>query len=601
MSISILGVLFFVLLVVSWGKLGSLIIDCFRNAYLPAELLKGNLLYRDIFHYYCPLVPYWHMGLFKIFGVHLNVLYTAGATLSFLMTVGIYYLSRQLLPVWAAFALVVLVMTRLIFYSGIFQFIFPYSFEALYGSFFILLTTISIVLYLKKQCKKDYWLILAAVFTTITAFIKQDTALAAYITLFCSFIYLAIFEKVSVKKLCVVFLLPLILPMVIYGVIGLFFIPFPFLLEGLFPFDKIDPYLYKHSAGSFVTIPLLFYTAKVMGLFLLRSLPVVALLFGLHYVMERYLQSFKTTAPLIVFMVCAILLFLGQDSLLYLWLNDTFNVQSFSWMGFVLLGEIIYYGYRYAKNPQSVTCQEKWLLLFCLWGLASIFRTPFSVRFTTPIAYYLYLPFIGVFYFFFCELARLFKPALKPFYQRSIWTYILLLAVVTTIINLNDLLLLRQYAISNERGTFYTKPFIYKQFEEAISLTEELTNPNDLVAVFPEEVSINYFANRSGGTRFFQTLPGALKSEKEEKLLTAELAEKKPKLIFVTTRESPSYSKNQWGVDYHLYVHRWIQENYSLLSIIQVYWKEQNIILPYKMAVYILPDSLEASEEGVSP
>lgn len=602
LSISIILIFFFIMLAISWGKLGSIVVDCFRNAYVPSELLKGNLLYRDIFHYYCPLVPYLHMGLFKIAGVHLNVLYTIGATLSFLMLGGFYYLARQLLPVWMAFALLVFFLARLIFFSGIFQFIFPYSYEALYGSFFILLTMISIVLYLKpfatkhhdqpyseqSSSRSTYWLILAALFTTTTAFIKQDSAMIAYLTLFLSFAYLIIVEKTSLKKLGAILLLPLLLPIIIYGIIGVFFIPFPYLLEGLFPFDKIDPGAYKDTAGSAISLPLFGYALKSMTWFLWRSIPIIGIFYLLYILVELYLPRLKMIAPFVLLMASLSLLFMGESSFLYNWITNSFESQSFAGISLILLGQLFWYGRKYVKNPEKIVDKDKWLILFSLWGLAALIRTPLNLHLTSQLSYYVFLPLLCGTYFLFHDLAQMMKTPWRWPYQQSLWTYILLLAAVITITNINYLILIKQYPLSNERGTFYTKHCYYALWEKALTITDKMTDKNDRIAVFPEEISINYFANRRSGTRFIQTLPGALKSAKEERLFIAELARKKPTLIFVTNRLSPAYSKKLWGFDYHALVYKWIQENYTRLSTINTDCTGKSNAYPNKIEIYAL-------------
>ena len=67
----------------TWGHWGSFQIDNGRELYVPAEILKGKLLFRDLWYMYGPLAPYVKALLFWIFGVHLTVLYVFGLTLTF--------------------------------------------------------------------------------------------------------------------------------------------------------------------------------------------------------------------------------------------------------------------------------------------------------------------------------------------------------------------------------------------------------------------------------------------------------------------------------------------------------------------------------------
>jgi hypothetical protein len=68
-----------VLLRWTWARWGSLTIDCGHEMYVPALLSEGKMLYRDVWFMYGPLAPYLNGSLFRVFGVHLNVLYWSGS------------------------------------------------------------------------------------------------------------------------------------------------------------------------------------------------------------------------------------------------------------------------------------------------------------------------------------------------------------------------------------------------------------------------------------------------------------------------------------------------------------------------------------------
>src|SRR5271170_4925919 len=64
----------------TWARWGDIQVDCGRELYVPVEILRGKLLYRDIFYPYTPLAPYLGAVLIGIFGPHLAVLYLFGIT-----------------------------------------------------------------------------------------------------------------------------------------------------------------------------------------------------------------------------------------------------------------------------------------------------------------------------------------------------------------------------------------------------------------------------------------------------------------------------------------------------------------------------------------
>src|SRR5260370_22670107 len=83
----------------TWGTWGNLTIDSGREMYVPALLAEGKLLYRDVWFMYGPAAPYFTSYLFRLFGVHLNVLYWAGS-LSALGSAMFLYLIGMRLSSW---------------------------------------------------------------------------------------------------------------------------------------------------------------------------------------------------------------------------------------------------------------------------------------------------------------------------------------------------------------------------------------------------------------------------------------------------------------------------------------------------------------------
>src|ERR1700732_3610451 len=66
----------------TWAHWGNIQVDCGRELYVPAEILRGKLLYRDLWYPYGPLEPYLAAALLGLFGQYLNVFYLFGLTLA---------------------------------------------------------------------------------------------------------------------------------------------------------------------------------------------------------------------------------------------------------------------------------------------------------------------------------------------------------------------------------------------------------------------------------------------------------------------------------------------------------------------------------------
>src|SRR6266851_7345609 len=127
-----IAAVFVVLAVYSWARWGDLQIDCGREVYVPVEILKGRMLYRDLWYPYGPLVPYLQSLLLWIFGVHLNSFFCAGLVLSLSIAYLVYSLGRRLLPPIPSLV-VSIVCIRQGFSEYIFNYVFPYSYAAVVG------------------------------------------------------------------------------------------------------------------------------------------------------------------------------------------------------------------------------------------------------------------------------------------------------------------------------------------------------------------------------------------------------------------------------------------------------------------------------------
>ncbi len=126
----------------TWGAWGNLTIDSGREMYVPKLLAQGKMLYRDVRYIYGPAAPYFNSWLFRIFGIHLEVLYWAGSLAALISAVLLFLSGRALRPAaastpatgfqlagWTAGA----VLLAESFHPSLFCFPLAYSFASVYG------------------------------------------------------------------------------------------------------------------------------------------------------------------------------------------------------------------------------------------------------------------------------------------------------------------------------------------------------------------------------------------------------------------------------------------------------------------------------------
>ena len=77
-QILLINVVVLLVFIVGYGRSGDVIFDSFREFYIPSQIVKGQVLYKNIFNIYAPFAYLFNATLFKVFGAKLVVLYMAG-------------------------------------------------------------------------------------------------------------------------------------------------------------------------------------------------------------------------------------------------------------------------------------------------------------------------------------------------------------------------------------------------------------------------------------------------------------------------------------------------------------------------------------------
>jgi hypothetical protein len=121
----------------TWRKWPDLLIDYGRELYVPWQITKGAILYKDILHYYGPLGVSLNAGLFRVFGVGFDTLFISSLVMLAGFTLGIYVLLKRMTDRLAAGLAVFLFLCAFAFgnYVGIgnYNFVSPYSHDTVYG------------------------------------------------------------------------------------------------------------------------------------------------------------------------------------------------------------------------------------------------------------------------------------------------------------------------------------------------------------------------------------------------------------------------------------------------------------------------------------
>jgi hypothetical protein len=176
----------------TWAAWGNLTIDSGHEMYVPELLAEGKMLYRDVWFLYGPLAPYFNSVLFRVFGLHLDVLYWAGSLSALGSAIFLYLCGLRLsswLVGWTAGAVVLMEA----FQPTLFCFPLPYGFAAVYGCLVGCLFLWLVI----SACTSSAWpWMLAAGMAAATALlIKLEFGIACYGTLGLLIVVRAIQQK----------------------------------------------------------------------------------------------------------------------------------------------------------------------------------------------------------------------------------------------------------------------------------------------------------------------------------------------------------------------------------------------------------------------
>jgi hypothetical protein len=189
--------LFLALAAWTWRKWSDPIVDFGRELYVPWQLTKGRVLYRDIFSLFGPLSPYVNAAWFRLFGVSLTTLAVCNLAIFAAILAGIYRFVRTCAD---RFTAVTASMTTLLLFGfsfvvkiGNYNFVTPYAHEATHG----LALCIALLLCLGRGATRDdrpSWLGAGACFG-LAFLTKPEIGLAALAAVATTAIGLALIDR----------------------------------------------------------------------------------------------------------------------------------------------------------------------------------------------------------------------------------------------------------------------------------------------------------------------------------------------------------------------------------------------------------------------
>jgi hypothetical protein len=189
----------------TWAHWGNIQVDCGRELYVPAEILRGKLLYRDLWYPYGPLEPYLAAALLGLFGQYLNVFYLFGLTLATVCALLSFDIGKTLAGRAVGLTAAVAVLLQgfhnsSFLYDSIFNYIFPYAYAASLGLTLALMCALFALRYALGRSGRN--LMLAGLAAGFALLCKQEFGASCYIMLAFMFATEAALRRSARPLLC---------------------------------------------------------------------------------------------------------------------------------------------------------------------------------------------------------------------------------------------------------------------------------------------------------------------------------------------------------------------------------------------------------------
>jgi 4-amino-4-deoxy-L-arabinose transferase-like glycosyltransferase len=541
---------FCVMLIVSWRRWTSPIIDSGREMDLPLRLLEGELLYRDIHYLYPPFSPYFNAQLYRIFGVHLDLLLVSGVVCSALIVLISYRVARRLLaPPEAATAMLAVIVLCIFKPAG--NLISPYAFSALYGAIFALAALLFSLRYSEKGKRRE--LIAAGIFIGLAAITKQEFALAGSITLMVMLFYQ---HRAGLHRM-MVDLSVAALPAAIVAVPCYLLL---FYLVGWRTLVQDCHLFYTHMPAS-----LIFYNGHRTGLTrplfsfiqMTGAAAVVTSALSAIILLSDRTRKFFNIAGIIflnsLIVVFTIKLIAGKQ-----WDGSPLRAIP------LMLLAMILWEWRRNHSPA--------LLIISVYSLAVLFRVTLRVPSGGAFGGYFLPTALILFSYLFLKalpqaLERWTKDSITVRTARLIGQALLLSTLIVTAIVFG--VRYRKnftYEISTPRGSLLVRRSSGSAIAEALNFIETETKPGEAIAVLPEGSDLSFLAGRRMPLRHQILIPGLMSEEDERRAIT-KLEEEGVRYVLIVNRPMREFGAEAFGRDFYRTLGQWVDDHYRLVKV----------------------------------
>ena len=446
-----------------------------RELMIPAEMLKGKVLYKDIMMIYFPQGYYINAFIYKLLGVNLNSFIISQTILCSIFMSAYYFCARVFVERKEAFLITLFIIFACIFsYSDLFNFITPYSYSMVYGVIGFFFCTFALI----KLFKTD---------NVLYAYLAS---LAAGFSFMCKFEFFTVFILLAVG-IC----LYKRLKFSQYLKILLCCIVFPLITVGIMLWQGVTPDNIREAAD---------FGCKFSSTGAIRSFLGDIGMYPLSLTQKWHTARMHPPLLVTLIVTCFLVLKLEQKY------KKKYIIPALSLL-------IVIFFYANHIIHQYWTILPIFLLLYSLLNIKKIMSMNkayailvlAAILSSQRIFFGLSLMYYGVFSFpimFMC-LYVLFKEFLPQSIGdikiEKLMSYVLIILITLHLICVHERILDTPMKVSTDKGTFYTTKSSFVIFRTCMAYINQNIDKNASILVLPEGNFINYLTDRKVDMKCF--------------------------------------------------------------------------------------------------
>jgi hypothetical protein len=546
--LAILAVSFALGLAVSWQRWANPVIDGGREMNQPLRIAEGARLYLDVGHIYGPLSPYLHAALYRLFGPSLGVLYADGIVSAALILALLYRLARRILDPLSA-GIAVLTVQWLCGFKPAGNYVFPYAYSALHGTF---LSLAALELAIGAMTAPTAWrFAVTGIAAGVALLAKAEMGLAA-LTAALVAAWMAPNQgwRGAWSRAVVVCAGAALVAGSVYGALALGVGWRTLAFDSwLLPFNLPAPLVYFNASLSGFDHPLA--SLGRIGVAAVKLGLIAVAIAAIGYLAGGP-PSARRGASLALALAVAITATLGLTTGL------DWDRGPFIAMPLVLVALLAWLA---RKRPSP---EDRVVAIYAAFALVQLGRMLLHVRsggaygsFMLPMSVVLFV------YLWTGPFLYALPDAGPRRVARAIALSVLLVGAVGTAV-----ILAYRYrhaatvAVSTPRGTLVTTPEIGVAWNDALAFIDARTPPGASVAVLPEGTSLLFLSGRRNPLREEIVTPGFLDAAGQDRAIAA-LRRTDTRLVLIVNRATREFGADAFGRDYCQRLMAWIDAHYT--------------------------------------